>query len=617
MGYVLLALAYLWPLVRRFGSALAGDGFDMYVFRWDNWWLTRALSGGQNPYHTRMIFYPSGAHLYFHSFSWLNTGIWWLLRGLIGDVAAYNFTVWWSWPLAGFGAYLLAREVMDERRAAFVAGLIYTFYPYHFAQRNHLNLLSVQWTPFALLFLMRAARHGRARDGLLAGLFFACAGLSGWHLLTLSGMLGGLWLLHAWLTKRHRWAKENWRALLLMAVVFGLLTGPFLAPLAWEQFVNPAGQDPYLGKEGETQTDLIAYVLPNLYHPLWGRLAAPIHQRFLRNKDHAVALGYLPLALVGYGLLRWTRRKVWPQRVGGKGRTPRFSEAACPEPFVPPRAGLRAGLTAGLRAGRSRREAGRPADLSHIPRRAHFWLGSLLVFWLLALGPFPRVNGVPYPQIPLPYRLVGWSLPVRSLRNPERFNILVGLCLALVVGVVVRDLLRRLPGRRAAFVAVTLGALVLLEYWAWPFPTTRPDVPDFYHQLAAEPGDFAIVDLPITNDLSKLYMYYQTVHGRPTVTGHVSRPPAGAYDFIERNPFLYVMWQDQRPDPAGDPSADLAALAEVGVRYIIIHVDRLKGEQLEAVLAYLDRAPTYARYYADERLIVYRFDGTQMNADRR
>jgi hypothetical protein len=194
-----------------------------------------------------------------------------------------------------------------------------------------------------------------------------------------------------------------------------------------------------------------------------------VHQRFLRNKDHAVALGYVPLLLVGYGLLRW----------------------------------------------------------HDSTRRDRFWFVALFVFWLLALGPFPRFNGVAYPQIPLPYRLVGWSLPVRSLRNPERFNILVGLCLALVVGVVVRDLLRRLPPRRAGFVAVILSGLVLLEYWAWPFPTTRPDVPDFYHQLAAESGNSAIVDLPITNDLSKLYMYYQTVHERPTVTGHVSRPPAG------------------------------------------------------------------------------------------
>jgi len=549
-GYALLALAYLWPLVRRFGTALAGDGYDRYVFLWANWWASHALAQGQSPYHTEMLFHPQGVDLYFLSFSWLNTFVWWALRAIMGNTAAFNFTVWWSWPLAGFGAYLLAREMssdqrqVGDRRAAFLAGLVYAFYPYHFAQRNHLNLLSVQWIPFSLLFLMRATRRGRVLDGLLAGFFFACAGLSSWHQLTLAGLLAGLWLFYAWLTERGEWARGNWRALAVMGVTLALLVGPLLAPLAWERFANPSGQDPYLGKEKETQTDLVAYVLPNLYHPLWGRLATPVHGRFLRNKDHSVALGYVPLALVGYGLLR---------RSGGK--------------------------------------------------KIRFWLLALLAFVLLALGPFPRINGVAYPQIPLPYRLVGWTLPVSSLRNPERFNIAVGLCLALVAGAAAGDILRRLSARRkaATTIAVVLGALVLLEYWSWPFPTRPPDTPKFYRQLALEPEDFAIADLPITNDQSKRYMYYQTVHGKATVTGHVSRPPEGAYDFIEGNGLLRAMRHNRQPDPAGDPAAEMAALADAGVRYLVVHKDRLNEEELAALSAHLPVDPVFV----DEELVVY------------
>jgi hypothetical protein len=542
LGYLLLSVAYLWPLVRRFATAMAGDGFDRYVFQWANWWIIHALSRGQSPYHTRMIFYPQGVELHFLSFSWLNTFVWWPLQALVGNLAAYNFTVWWSWPLAGFGAYLLAREMFDDRRAAFVAGLIYAFYPYHFAQRNHLNLLSIQWIPFSLLFLIRATRRGRLWDGVISGLFFAFSGLSSWHHMTLSGMMGGLWLLYAWLTERDLWSGKTWRALLALAATVALLTGPFLVPLAWANFANPSGQDPYLGRERETQTDLVAYFLPNLYHPLWGDVAAPVHRRFLRNKDHAVALGYVPFVLVVYGLLRWRK-----------------------------------------------------------DRQARFWLIGLLVFWLLALGPFPRINGEPYPHIPLPYRLVGWSLPVRSLRNPERFNIIVGLCLALSGGVSVKSLLHRLSGRRVALGAIALSTLVLLEYWSWPFPTRLPDVPGFYHQLAAEPGDFAVADLPITNDLSKRYMYYQTVHGKPTITGHVSRPPADAYDFIASNGLLRAMWQGRRPDPAGDASAELVPLANAGIRYLIVHKDQMSAEQSAALASYLPSSPVFA----DEELIVY------------
>jgi hypothetical protein len=542
IGYALLSLAYLWPLVRRFSTAMAGDGFDRHVFQWANWWVARTLSQGHSPYHSRMIFHPQGVDLHFLSFSWLNTFVWWPLQAVVGNLPAYNFTVWWSWPLAGFGAYLLAREFFSDRRAAFVAGLIYAFYPYHFAQRNHLNLLSIQWIPFSLVFLVRATRRGRLRDGILSGLFFAFSGLSSWHHMTLSGMIGGLWVLYTWLTERPEWSGKTWQALVALIATVGLLAGPFLVPLAWENFANPSGQDPYLGKERETQTDLLAYFVPNLYHPLWGDLAAPVHRRFLRNKDHAVTLGYVPLLLVFYGLSRWRKDR-------------------------------------GMR----------------------FWLVGLLIFWLLALGPFPRINGEPYSNVPLPYRLVGWSFPVRSLRNPERFNIIVGLCLALVGGASIAGLLRRLSTQRATLGAIVLSVLVLFEYWSWPFPTRPPDVPDFYHQLAAEPGDFAIADLPITNDLSKRYMYYQTVHGKPTVTGHVSRPPADAYDFIASSGLLRAMWQGRRPAPDGDARAELASLTAAGVRYLVVHRDSMNGEELAALASYLPLSPVFA----DDQLIVY------------
>ena len=541
--YTAISLAYAWPLVNRFSTHLAGDGFDMYVFQWDNWWIIHALRTGQNPHHTQMIFYPLGADLYFHSFSWLNTGVWWLLRNFVGNVAAYNFTVWWSWPLAGVGAYLLALEVTNDRRAALIAGLVYAFYPYHFAQRNHLNLLSIQWVPFSLVFLMRAVRRGRCRDGVLSGLFFALSGLAGWHLLTLSGMLAALWLLHAWLTERSEWTRKNWQALLALVVTLAILTGPLIAPILREWFANPEGQDPYLGKEKETQTDLIAYVLPNLYHPLWGDLAAPVHRRFLRNKDHAVTLGYTPLLLVIYSVAR--RRKV----------------------------------------------------------KNRFWLIGLLCFIILALGPFPRINGTPYPWLPLPYRLVGWTPPVRSLRSPERFNILVGLCLAMAAGEAVSDLTRRLPQSLRGKTVILLGGLILLEYWAWPFPTTSPDIPPFYYRLAAEPGDFAVADLPITNDLSKLYMFYQTVHGKPTVTGHVSRPPEGAYTFIEANAFLRAMWQKQ--PPAGDPTKSLHALLDTNVRRLILHTDRMSADLLEATTTWIEQTSLYTPCYADSETVVY------------
>jgi hypothetical protein len=170
-----------------------------------------------------------------------------------------------------------------------------------------------------------------------------------------------------------------------------------------------------------------------------------------------------------------------------------------------------------------------------------------------------------------------------------------------VAGASVDAILRRLSKQRVPVGAIVLSSLILLEYWAWPFPTREPEIPAFYHRLAAESGAFAVVDLPITNDLSKRYMYYQTVHGKPTVTGHVSRPPEGAYDFIESNDLLRSMWEDGQPDWSGDPASALNTLADAGVRYLIAHRDALSEEELAALEAYLPQSPLLA----DDHLVVY------------
>ena len=63
--------------------------------------------------------------------------------------------------LSALGTYLFVREVTGSARAAFVAGLLFAFAPYRMGHSAHLNLLSVQWAPFALYGLRRYFDTGR------------------------------------------------------------------------------------------------------------------------------------------------------------------------------------------------------------------------------------------------------------------------------------------------------------------------------------------------------------------------------------------------------------------------------------------------------------------------
>ena len=73
--------------------------------------------------------------------------------GCAGSLAADNVTILLTYVVGACTAYMLAYEITGSRPAAFVAGLIYAFYPHPISHRGQLNLLSNQWNPLFALFL--------------------------------------------------------------------------------------------------------------------------------------------------------------------------------------------------------------------------------------------------------------------------------------------------------------------------------------------------------------------------------------------------------------------------------------------------------------------------------
>ena len=59
-------------------------------------------------------------------------------------------------------------DLTGDRRAAFIAGLVYGFLPYRIASVPHLQVMSSQWMPFALFGLNRFVTTG-SRRALLGG----------------------------------------------------------------------------------------------------------------------------------------------------------------------------------------------------------------------------------------------------------------------------------------------------------------------------------------------------------------------------------------------------------------------------------------------------------------
>ncbi|MBE3075571.1 MAG: hypothetical protein IMZ75_11625 [Actinobacteria bacterium] len=161
--FLLLAVAWTWPLGANLSLRIPHDPGDPILNTWILWWNAQAV-----PFTARWwdppIFYPmSGAlalseHLF--GIALFTTPMQW---AGVGPLAAYNVALILSFGLSGFFAYLLGRHLTGSTLAGFCAGLAFGFAPYRASQLAHLQMLTSQWMPLALLAMHAYVEEGRRR----------------------------------------------------------------------------------------------------------------------------------------------------------------------------------------------------------------------------------------------------------------------------------------------------------------------------------------------------------------------------------------------------------------------------------------------------------------------
>lgn len=550
IAFACLTLLITYPLPLQLASHLAGDDYDVWARPWATWWTKYAISEGQSFYHTDMLFHPQGVSLIYHSFSHANTAIALLLEPSIGVVAAHNVSVLLAYALSGFGMYLLARDITDSAAGGLVAGSIFAFSTYHVDQSSHLIILTTQWIPIWIMFVMRLFREPTKslRRAGLAALFLILTALSSWHLLIFSALWLALYLLYLLVWERERLNLPNLGALALMGAITFLVIAPLFLPLLMEQLSGEARGWVSVAVDEEHTTDLLAFFVPSRRHPLFGPLVEPLQRRIGRRQ---VFLGYTALALALIGLIKFNQ----------KGR------------------------------------------------QARFWALSTLAFFTASLGAYVYFNGATGER-----PLQPWLIPFTKLiRDPARLTVMTTLGLALLAGMGAAWLTQRRNVTRPNLIALGLTALVLFEYLPWPFPTTPVDVPAFYEQIRGAEEPFALADIPVRQlELRRLSMFYQITHQKPIVEGIVGRTPPEAYAFIERHPILSAFESAEenpdQPPPGDDLSRRLDGLAETPgeeaspVRYLVLHRRFLTAHQIKCWRDYLP----YDSSYEDDQIIVYR-----------
>jgi len=142
---------------------------DPAVSAWSLWHFTESVLAGRNPYFTRSIFYPVGAHI-LHPISCEGFfPLTLLVKIITGGSAmypfyAYRITVLASFVLLLYFSYSFLRVIGMTGLAAATAAIAYAFHRFFIDHIPHLSIVAGFFIPLIALILVRLYRKpGRAR----------------------------------------------------------------------------------------------------------------------------------------------------------------------------------------------------------------------------------------------------------------------------------------------------------------------------------------------------------------------------------------------------------------------------------------------------------------------
>jgi hypothetical protein len=465
--YALLAVAFFYRVVPHINFELIGPPEDNMQHVWDVWFARSASRGVSGLLHTTRIFYPEGASLLFHPFSWFNL----LLASTIGlsltPVAAYNLLILFTFVLAGVGAFLLVRYLTRDTAAALLGGFVFAFNPSHFGHALHqIEIASIQFIPFFVLFYLKVLEKRSAGNVAWASAFFLLNTLCSWYYM----ILALLCMAFSYGVEAHR----SKRLLLPGAITSSLIivgaTLVVLSPLVVSMLLAAATQSNlWPGGYGRYVVDVAGLVVPHYNHIL---AQVPIVARVNASYTGFAweSVGYF--GLVGVGLMLASSRV--------------------------------------------------------LVRVAARYLLGLAFFLLLAFGPRLHFLGRTIPSF-LPYAVIR-QIPILSgARAPGRMMAFAYVFLAVLVAVAFSYQLREGFLRRRRWVALLVALGICADFWSPCRDTTPVRLPPAYSViLGQEPAvDFGLLDLPGGSSIfCARYMMYQTLHGIPIVQGYLPRKPS-------------------------------------------------------------------------------------------
>jgi hypothetical protein len=596
-----LSVALTWPLILGLGRDVPGDLGDSLLNMWILGWgaehvpklLTGAITWSQfwnaNIFHPDPLALALSEHLFGQTLQILP--VYWLTGNII---LCYNLLFISTFALSGFGTYLLVRDLTGDRRAAFIAGLVYGFLPYRIASVPHLQVMSSQWMPFALYGLNRFVTTG-SRRGLAGGTAalvmqnWSC----GYYLLYFAPFVP-LFVIHRMWTEQKLKDVRIWASLAGAGVITLLCALPFLLP--YQEAQRLFGFERSFGEIVLYSANVWSYITASENLTLFGKML-----RFFPHGEGETFLGFMPWLLASVavaGLVRSAfRRDALRASVSPWRRyvTVFLCLAVITQLIAVMSVVLFGGFDLGPISARTPvrllwqfvlalvlllaiSSRARVEGLRIIRSPVFFALAATILAMWLSLGPIPKAGDSLVSGFGL-YNVLYEHVPgFNGVRAPARYAMIAGLFLAILAGFGTRSVLAQAPSRKPqALLLSILSLLILVEGAALPLELNRTwggseatpparmrsyaDAPPVYRRVAALPAGTAITEFPFGDPAWEIrYVYYAASHWKPITNGYSGNFPA---TYSER----LVRFRNR----AKDPEAAWQSLKDSGTTHVVVH----------------------------------------------
>jgi len=535
--FIFLTLLSTFPLILKLATHIFHAPPPVYPCEpyealWWFWWLKKSYFLGQSVNIIPIVASPFGINI---SQVFLPNHMFFMLilkYFAVNEIFSYNIIFLLSYFLSGITMYFLAHHLTQNHIGSLIAGTAYSFSSYHLMMgMAYLTEMNIQWMPLYILSLFKLfERPGISSVLLYAGAFFLMVSFSFYHLLFMAVFTLIFIIFHFILVlfKRTEINCRFFKYLTLSFVLSLLITLPFTFKISQ---ILSTGKKMEVGAHTlhrafydlyHYSTSIFQYITPSIFNPIYGHLAQHI-QAVTKSGGHyfdeTVFLGFIPIALAVYGFYRWKRD---PTKKNN---------------FV-------------------------------------FWIFILSLF-VAIYSSLPPTISLGFIKIPTTSYFLYKILPV--FRYYSRFGVLAILSISVLAAIGFSYLQEGIKGNRYKnLFGYLIVGMIFVEFMVIPPFRTKDmtQVPEAYHWLAKQPGDFIIAEYPMRPFLEfsldeALYKFYQRVHHKRLLNGPL-------YNTVQE-------WIIYSLRDLGRPTIS-AEMSTLGVKYVLLHKDKLKPETIKKAM---------------------------------